>query len=256
VKLFDKIHARSITRPRRILLYGIRGIGTSTLASGLRAPVFIPTDESTNHVVCSRFPVCRRFDQIMQALQELYVEPHEYGTVVIDSLDSVELLIGDELCRARNAEHLAAIPDGQALALAQWQKLLRRLDLLSSDIGLHIVLVGHAQLHRPASAVHRGSHTQRWEPALNDQASGRIQSWCDEVLFATHANRGHGGGKLSAEAAHDHRVIYTAPARAHAAKNHLRLPPRLPMQVAALLPYLQSVLPPQAHINESARGPS
>ncbi len=155
MKLFDQIHTRSVKRPRRILLYGIRGIGTSTLAAGLRAPVFIPTDESTNHIACSRFPVCRRFDQVMQALQDLYVEPHEYGTVILDSLESVELSIGDELCRAHDAEHLAAIPDGQALALAQWRKLLRRLDLLRSDIGLHIVLVGHAQLHRPATRTAR-----------------------------------------------------------------------------------------------------
>ena len=171
MKLFDQIHTRSVKRPRRILFYGIRGIGTSTLAAGLRAPVLIPTDESTNHIACTRFPVCRRFDQVMQALQDLYVGLHEYATVILDSLESVELSIGDELCRARNAEHLAAIPDGQALALAHWQKLLRRLDLLRGGVGLHIVLVGHAQLRGPASPLHGGSLTQRYEPALNDQTS-------------------------------------------------------------------------------------
>ncbi len=110
MKLFDQIHTRSVKRPRRILFYGIRGIGTSTLAAGLRAPVLIPTDESTNHIACTRFPVCRRFDQVMQALQDLYVGLHEYATVILDSLESVELSIGDELCRAAMPSTLRRFP--------------------------------------------------------------------------------------------------------------------------------------------------
>ena len=46
--------------------------------------------------IAHRFPVARRFGGVMTALQELYVQPHDYRVVVIDPLDSLERLLLDE----------------------------------------------------------------------------------------------------------------------------------------------------------------
>ena len=266
MKLFNQIESGRVIGPRRILLYANRGIGASTFAAGFPAPVFVPPDDSVSHIDCPRFPTARRFGQVMQALHELYVEPHEYRTVVLDPLDTVEGLIWEEFCRERGIEHIEDVPlaKGYTLAMAVWRQLLWRLDLLRSDIGLHVLLVARAQTERPA-AMSEGITAfapERYGPALHRQASALVQSWCDEVLFATYAERSHvissskpkAGGKSNGTAAHpptgpwlgDQRVIYTLPSRTHAAKNHLSLPPKLPMQASSLMSYLSVPTPPQS----------
>ena len=144
MNLFKHLESARTFPPRRILLYGIRGIGTSSFAAGLSAPVFVPADESVAHIEC---PLSHRqvdFADLMQALQELYIEPHDYRTVIIDPLEAVERLIRDEVCHQHNVKHLTDLPARPATMQAHWQRLLRRLDLLHSDIDLHVVLVGRA----------------------------------------------------------------------------------------------------------------
>jgi len=257
MNLFKHLESARTFPPRRILLYGIRGIGTSSFAAGLSAPVFVPADESIAHIECPRFPIAKRFADLMQALQELYIEPHDYRTVIIDPLEAVERLIRDEVCHQHNVKHLTDLPRAASHVQAHWQRLLRRLDLLHGDIDLHVVLVGRAhetltRCERPddATVQQRNCAARRFSPALARRASALLQGWSDEVLFATHAMPATSAVASSAKTSpatvqpastmpEDLRVIYTNPAPAHAAKNHLNLPPRLPFYPAALLPYLR-----------------
>lgn len=256
MNLFKQLESARTFPPRRILLYGIRGIGTSTFAAGLPSPVFVPADESVSHLACPRFPAATRFADLMQALQELYIEPHEYRTVVLDPLDAVELLIRDEVCRDRNVKHLADVPHAGGYVFTYWRRLLRRLNLLRSDIDLHVVLVGRARevpaQHTPDDGLPNGRHAiplRRYVPAIAGRASALLQSWCDEVLFATLADStasaevlptdGSGAApEFVSKSPSNPRVICTAPSPGHVAKNHLNLPPRLPLRPDALVPHL------------------
>jgi hypothetical protein len=144
MNLFKHVESGRRVGPRRILLYGSCGIGLSSFAAGLPAPVFVPADASTAHIDCQRFPVARRFADLMQALQELYIEPHDYRTVVIDPLEAVAWLIHDKLGAQRGIKHPSTLLNAGDEVLLCWKQLLRRLDLLRGDIDLHVVLVGHA----------------------------------------------------------------------------------------------------------------
>ena len=256
MNLFKQLESARTFAPRRILLYGARGIGTSSYAAGLPSPVFVPTDESVSHIECPRFPIARRFANLMQALQELYVEPHDYRTVILDPLEAMERLIQDEVCHQHNIKHLTDLPHATRHMQVYWQRLLRRLDLLRGDIDLHVVLVGHAteRVIRCQATGNFGqrqnSATQCFSPALARRASALLQGWCDEVFFATQAApvpiagaspMGAPAGSVPPTSARleDGRVLHTMPSRLHAAKNHLNLPAELPFDPAALLPYLR-----------------
>ena len=247
MSLFDQIESGRAIRPRRVLLYGPRGIGLSSLAAALPSPVFVTVDDSVAHLDCRRFPVARRFGGVMAALQELYVQPHDYGVVVIDPLDALERLVIDELCRERGIEHVDDIlfAKGYTLALTVWRQLLGRLDLLRNDIGLHCVLVARAQVERRGETVGGGTAvalTERFVPAMDRQASALVQGWCDDIFFASHADRAlpAGGGASAA------RIIHTQPSATHVAKNRLGLPPQLPMEPASLAPHFAT--PPVAAV--------
>lgn len=259
MNLFKHLESGRAFPPRRVLLYGLHGIGTSTFAAGLPSPVFVPANDSIAHINCQRFPVAKSFAEFMQSLRELYIKPHDYRTVVLDPLEAIEQLINQEVCHERGVKHLWQLPNAAIYLLAHWRRLLRRLELLRGDIDLHIVLIGHARdswlqvAHSDGSATPQQTSTRRYGPALSRRVSALLQGWCDEVLFATHvlpqrlSDAGAGGPAAAVpskaiQAADglpdDPRVLQTIPSLSHAAKNHLNLPPRLPLRPAAWVPYL------------------
>ncbi len=237
MNLIDQIESGRAVRPRRVLLYGARGIGLSTFAAALPSPIFVTCDDSVAHLDVPRFPVARRFGDVMRAIQELYVQPHDYRVVVLDPLDVLEQRVLDELCRERGIEQADDLlfAKGYALALSVWRQLLTQLDHLRNDIGLHCVLVARAQAERHGQIVPGGvAVVERQVPALDRQASALVQNWCDEVLFAAPPDRSipaDGGSSVV-------RVLHTQPGTAHVAKNRLGLPPQLPFQASALAPFL------------------
>jgi len=251
MNLLQQIESEPVRRPRRMLFYGTRGIGLSTFAATFPESVFVPTDDSLHHVACRRFPVARRFGQVTRALQELYNEPHGYRTVVLDPLDGVERLILDEIRRERGVEHIDAIAfsKGYALALDYWQAILSALDALRDDLGMTCLLIARAQNQRSldSSAAVSPLLIDRQVPAIHSRASELIQSWCDEVLFATGAESPAGKARDA-----DHtgsRVIHTSPARTHIAKNRLGLPPQMEMDARVFAPYLATAKPSLTSLN-------
>lgn len=256
MNLFKQLESTPAIRPQRMLIYGLPGIGTSTFAAGLPSPVFIPADDSTSHIRCPRFPVAKHFGDLMQALEELYIEPHDYSTVVVDPLDAVERLIEEEVCRSHGAKPLAEIPRAARHVLTHWRRLLRRLDLLRDDIPLHVVLVARARPRCAAANLEseRSLARPQYRPILCHRVASLLQIWSDDILFATHAQVTHAAMGASDAQPHDMptkdgRTIYTTSSPNFAAKNHLHLPPQLPFDPAALLPYLQPARAPATSLN-------
>ena len=66
--------------PPRIVLYGTEGIGKSTFASQAPAPIFVPTEDGLSEIDCERFPLAKSIDDVLTALAELHVEPHDHQT--------------------------------------------------------------------------------------------------------------------------------------------------------------------------------
>ena len=222
MNLFKQIETGVARQPRRILLYGVHGIGVSTFAAGLPSPVFVPADGGVRHLDVPRFPVVQRFATLMQALHELYVQPHTYRTVVLDPLEAVKQLVWEATGRESGVEHLEQLPfdRGFTLALSHWRQLMERLELLRADIGLHVVLVAHAKAERATIERAGGSAwlIERHAPALlHRQASALIQDWCDEVLFAAPAAPLDLAANASGMSG-DGRILHTVPSTTHAAK--------------------------------------
>jgi hypothetical protein len=96
--------------PRRVMLYGVHGVGKSTFGAMAETPVFITTEEGTNDIDCDRFPLATTFGDVLNSLSALYSEEHGYQTVVIDSLDWLERLIWAEVCAKRGVETIVACP--------------------------------------------------------------------------------------------------------------------------------------------------
>jgi len=234
MKLLEQVQRGVVSAPRRTEIYGVGGIGKSTFAAMAPSPIFIPTEDGLAGIECHRFPLATSHADVIAALSELYTEPHEYRTVVIDSLDWLQTLIFARICKERGVESIEDIPYGKGyvFALTPWREVLAGLDALRNERGMGVILIAHAQIEKFANP--ETDTYDRYSPRLQKLASALVQEWCDEVLFATYKvhtktttesfdrKRVHGIGT-------GERIIRTTEKPAHVAKNRLGLPEEIPL---------------------------
>ncbi|MEK6676406.1 MAG: ATP-binding protein [Planctomycetota bacterium] len=234
VSLLNQVQRGIKPAPRRTLLYGTHGIGKSTFGAMAEKPVFIQTEDGLANMDCDRFPLAAKYTDVLAAMGELYSEPHEYRTVVLDSLDWLERLIWSEVCNSRGVECIEDIGYGKGyvFALTCWREVLAGLDALRNDCGMSVMLIAHAQIERFANP--ETDTYDRYSPRLHKQASAFVQEWADEVLFATYSvhtkatDDGFGRKRVQGIGTGE-RIIRTTERPAHVAKNRLGLPDEIPL---------------------------
>jgi hypothetical protein len=244
--LLDEIQTGKTSMPPRIMVYGIEGIGKSSLAAQTPKPIFVQTEDGLGEIDCHKFPLARSFEDVIAALAELEAASHDYQTVVIDSLDWLERLIWDVLCKAYGVASIEKVDGGYGKgyvhAMTYWRQVVDRLARLRQQRGMMVVLVAHAKVEKfedPEAPTY-----DRYSPRLNKHAAALISEWCDAVLFATRRiilrtedgtfNRSRtiaaGQGKDGGE-----RILRCVGGPAAIAKNRYRLPAELPLEWPALM---------------------
>ena len=95
-------------RPQRVIIYGPEGVGKSTLAAGLPAPVLLDTEQGSSHIDVARLD-CRSYGDVINAIEELTQGGHEFRTVIIDSIDWCERLFVNAFIREHNKRANASL---------------------------------------------------------------------------------------------------------------------------------------------------
>lgn len=230
--LLQKIHSGKRQQPPRILIYGSEGIGKSTFAASAPKPVFIPTEDGLDHIACDSFPLCTSFEQVIECLTALKNDEHDYKTVVIDSIDWLEQLIFDHLCREYNVKSIEKVDGGYGKgyvhALTFWRRIVDDLRFLRETRGMVVVLVAHTKIE--AHSDPESSPFDRFSPKLHKKANSMICEWCDAILLAT---REYGAAK--GDDSGGQRVLRCMSSPTCVAKNRYALPDVLPFNWAALV---------------------
>jgi hypothetical protein len=169
------------------MVYGTEGIGKSTLASSAPKPIFVQTEDGLGEIDCHKFPLARSLDDVHSAMTELLAERHDYQTVIVDSLDWLERMIWDVLCKTYGVSSIEKVDGGYGKgyvhAMTYWRRIVDQLAQLREQRNMMIVLLAHAKVERfedPEEAAY-----DRYSPRLNKHAGALISEWCDAVLFAT-----------------------------------------------------------------------
>lgn len=216
-------------RPNRIMFYGTHGVGKTSLGAGAPSPVFLQTEDGLAQIEAPTFGILRSYAEFVEAVTALANEPHDFETVVVDTLDWLEPIVWAEACRANNWTTIEqpGYGKGYAAALDTWRFLLDGLGVLRDERGMGVILLAHAEVKRfepPESEPY-----DRYQPKLNAKTSALIQEHVDDVLFVNYRVslikdnpkdrnsrvRGVGGGQ---------RVLYTQERPSHLAKNRWRMP--------------------------------
>lgn len=247
MSLMQQIQHGKRSAPRRVLVYGVHGVGKSSFGASAPSPVFVQLEDGLGEIDCDRFPLSRSFDEAISALSELYTEDHSYRTVVVDSLDWLERLIWADVCKDRGVKNIEEIgyAKGYTFALNYWRDFLTGLDALRNDRSMTVVLLAHAKIERFENP--ETDSYDRYVPRLHKLASAVIQEWCDEVLFATYkvytkqADEGMGRKKAKGIGTGE-RIVRTTERPSHLAKNRLNLPDELPLDWDTYASYFQHTI--------------
>jgi len=245
VPLVDKIWTGVRRAPRRTFLYGVEGIGKSTFGAQAPLAVIQPTEDGLNDIACgSKLPKAESFDEVMANLAELYTEPHEFKTYVLDTLDWLEVLIWQKLCKDKGVSSIEEFGYGKGylFALEYWRQFRDGLDALRNDRGMSIILLAHAKIEKFQNPETDGY--DRYQPKLHKLAAAVIQEWCDEVLFAgykVHTREVKDGFKTVKKGVgtSDGRIIRTTERPYCMAKNRLGLPEEIPFSWDQYAAYLE-----------------
>ena len=225
-------------RPRRVLLYGQEGVGKSTWAAGAPSPIFLDCEGGLADIACDKSPRLRTLEDVRGALRWLWEQPHDYRSVVLDTVDWVERMIHADVCKADGVKSIekaaGGFGKGYLAAATEFEKLLANMEALANKRGMNLILLGHCS---PTKVLDPEAETyEQWSPDLHKAASSVLREWCDEVLFASYRTfyKRLGDEKQkntrTLAVGDDERYIRTRHSAAVQAKNRLNLPEELPMQ--------------------------
>ena len=218
----------------------------STFGASAPGAIFIQTEDGLGEIDCRKFPLAHSLSEVIAELTALRDEAHEFQSVVVDSVDWLERLIFDEVCREFGVRSIEKADGGYGRgythALTHWRKVISLLQELRDKRGMMVILVAHAKVERfedPENAAY-----DRYTPRLHKHAASLIAEWVDAVLFAnkkfrvTKENAGFNGERAIAApigADGGERIIRTVGSPACIAKNRYGLPSEIPLSWQAFI---------------------
>lgn len=222
------------SKPPMTLIYGTHGVGKTSWAASAPSPVFIQTEDGLGMIDAPSFGLLRTFDEVMQAISELYSGEHDFKTLVLDSVDHLEPLVWAQACKDNGWANIEApgYGRGYVAALDLWRLLIDGLRALRDDRGMTIVLIAHSAITRfdaPDSEPY-----DRYNPKIHKGAAALLQEAMDAVLFANYrvstvkSDTGF-GKKVTRAVGGGDRVLYTEERPAFLAKQRYNLEPVIEM---------------------------
>lgn len=212
---------KSIARTRRleapkILLAGEPKIGKSTFAASAPNSIGILTEDGLSGIDAQAFPLATSLDDVYGAIGTLLNEQHDFQSVFVDSLDWMEPLVHQHVCKANGWKDIESpgFGKGYVAAMAEWRNLLDGFEALRTQRGMAVILICHVKQKRIESPTHEGYDA--WVLKLNDRATGLVSEWADIVGFAAHriaikqTDAGFGNKENKARALNE-RVLHIAP---------------------------------------------
>lgn len=239
---------------QKVVIYGVEGIGKSTLASKFPDPLFIDTEGSTKHMDVARLAAPKSWSELLSMIGSVKAEK-PCKTLVIDTIDWAERLAAAQVVAEANNPKVKSIEDfgygaGYTKLVEEFSRLLDRLADVA-DSGINVVLVAHADIRKFEQPDEAASY-DRWELKLTKSGQKKVapivKEWADAVLFMNFktivesVSSGMGASKGKARGGQK-RVMYATHHACWDAKNRWGLDGELEVDWSVIEPYIPKATP-------------
>jgi hypothetical protein len=224
-------------RAPKIVIVGQGKIGKTTFAAMAPNAIGILTEDGADAVDANAFPLAMSLADVYSAMDTLINQDHEFQTLFIDSLDWLEPLVQDHVCKANNWKNIEqpGFGKGYVAAAEEWRNLLSGLEVLRADKGMGIILIAHDKIKRIEDPLTEGfdSHVLK----LHDRAASLVQEWADVIgyagyrIFTNKTDAGFGNKETKATTTGE-RILHVEPHPAHCGGNRFGLS-NMPLDWAA-----------------------
>jgi len=227
MNLLDSIVTGKKKKPAAVLLSGVHGIGKSTFGANAPSPIFIGSEEN-DELDSARFPKVEKWSQLIEQLNTLLVNDHNYQTVVIDTVDSLEQIAQKEIL-AGTDKTMATAMGGYGKAYEKMKDMFlsirdNYLIPLRDNKGMNIIILCHAEKVKHEDPITNTSY-DHFQTSIHKKVKAIFEDWVSCILFANfelyRAENANGKEFLVGQG---ERRIFTEERPSHVAKNRFNLP--------------------------------
>lgn len=224
MSLLKSVTTGIIKRPHYILMHGMPGIGKSTFASTFPKPIFLCAEKGTANLNVTRLEM-DTFGLFEKALTELFMEAHDYQTIILDTVDHIEPLIFKEVAKEHKKDSIEDIgyAKGYIFALEYWMRLITLIEVCREKRGMNIVLLAHTEV-KPHNDPQLPEPYDTYRVKLHSKAANLLVDRVECVLFANYLTGLDDKGLKTKAYGDGSRTIYTEFRPAFTAKNRFDLP--------------------------------
>jgi hypothetical protein len=215
--------------PLKGIVYGDNGVGKTTLLSTAKNPIIIDMEGNCGHIDA---PKCRitNLDEFCDFIDVLLVQDHDYKSLVVDSLDSLQTYLGESITRKHSDKELSY---GKSSGI--WAKtikdLVAKLEWLSNAKGMSILFTAHWKV-KPANNPMTEQY-DRYDLRINEEMRTGFCNWVQFIFLAIkdvqlEDEKAAGFNKRKAKNI-ERRVLHTRGEPTYYGKNVFDLPAKMPM---------------------------
>lgn len=228
-----------------IAIYGTGGIGKTSLAAEFPKPIYLYTEgEEPPTDVEMMSAKIESLDDLFSIFGELLTEEHEFQTVIIDAVDSLEKLVWEYTCArmggaaagwdsidSNDKGKPTAFGKGYLAADYDWNEYIAAINALARH-GMHVVQIIHSEAKKWDDPI-VDSYMQ-YKPNLQERAMKLVMNKSHALLFMNkrasikQIDKGFGKKESKPEGMSGaERTIFTDGRAGFLAKNRLNMPATL-----------------------------
>lgn len=214
--------------PAFIILFGPDGTGKTTFGAEAPNSIFLEPEGGSNELDVARFDGVKSWLDIDKNIDRLLKEKMGFKSLVLDSLDQLEILLHRHICAIQKKETIeecfGSYGKWVAGVQAEWAVFIDKLKLLRVQENMNIIVIGHSMIkafNDPSQLVPYDRYTLK----LNEKHAALWREQVDAVLFVNYETFVKAGKTGKAKAyGDDVRKLYTQRRPQFDAKNRYGLP--------------------------------
>lgn len=220
--------------PAFIILFGPDGTGKTTFGAEAPNSIFLEPEGGSNELDVARFDNVKSWNDVTKNVDRLLKEKLGFKSLVIDSLDQMEILLHRHICSEQKKDTIEECfgSYGKWVAGVQgyWAEFIDKLKLLRQQEGMNIIVIGHSMI-KAFNDPSQPAPYDRYTLKLNEKHAALWREQVDAVLFVNYETFVKTGKTGKAKAyGEDVRKLYTQRRPQFDAKNRYGLPFEMPFE--------------------------